>query len=78
MNILKLNRSTSNINNNVDKRGTATRFPIELFTKNDINNVNANNLNSTTAINQKTTLLNSFRIRSAQNVAKQRASGMFN
>jgi len=32
-------------------------------------------MNNATSINQQTNLLNSFRIRSAQNAAKQRATG---
>lgn len=44
------------------KNSKTNRFPIELFAKNDISN-------------QQTKLLNSYRIRSAQNLAKQRTTG---
>ena len=35
-------------------------------------------MNNAATINQQTTLLNSYRIRSAQNVAKQRSTGKLN
>ena len=43
-------------------KNKSNRFPIELFAKNEISN-------------QQTKLLNSYRIRSAQNLAKQRSTG---
>jgi hypothetical protein len=42
-----------------------SRYPIELFSKKDMNN-------------QQTKLLNSYRIQSAQNLAKQRSTGKLN
>ena len=45
-----------------NKQAKTNRFPIELFAKNEINN-------------QQTKLLNSYRIRSAQTLAKQRSTG---
>lgn len=52
----------------MNKRGS-NRYPIELFSKNDLNN-NAIN-------NQQTNILNNFRIKSAQNTNKQRVSGNY-
>ncbi len=70
---IQLNNSNSNATNNnsmlsnsntdsFNGKNKSNRFPIELFAKNEISN-------------QQTKLLNSYRIRSAQNLAKQRSTG---
>ena len=59
------NNNSMLINSNTDSlngKSKMNRFPIELFAKNEITN-------------QQTKLLNSYRIRSAQNLAKQRSTG---
>ena len=59
-----LSNATSNNMSLVDPRTgkTNSRYPIELFAKKELSN-------------QQTKLLNSYRIQSAQNLAKQRSTG---
>ena len=66
--------ANSQYSSDSNKKASGNRFPIELFQKNE-SNLNSSHMNNATSINQQTNLLNSFRIRSAQNAAKQRATG---
>ena len=69
-----LRYSNSQYSSDNNNKKVANRFPIELFQKNE-SNLNSSHINNAATINQQTTLLNSYRIRSAQNAAKQRATG---
>lgn len=56
--------------NDQSRKYNSNRHPLELFTKNEPNFNNYSNM-------QQPNMLGSYRIRSAQNLAKQRSTGKF-